>query len=193
VLGDGLKFEPMMPAAGQAQVAQLIEQLRFVPMQGFTWQNVEQLNVVYYSDCLQSYIEAMEACLDEGLELESEFQTEFDLDGLLRMDTKTMMESIEKGVGAGVMAPNEGRFKLNLDPVTGGNSPYLQQQNYSLEALAKRDAQQNPFATTPATTPTPTPSDANAPSSTSADSADMQAAELDELFKRHLAADLIGV
>jgi phage portal protein BeeE len=45
------------------------------------------------------------------------------------------------------MAPNEGRAKLDLKPAEGGNSPYLQQQNYSLAALAKRDAQADPFAT----------------------------------------------
>jgi phage portal protein BeeE len=44
------------------------------------------------------------------------------------------------------MAPNEGRGKLDLKPVEGGESPYLQQQNYSLAALAKRDAQADPFA-----------------------------------------------
>jgi FtsZ-binding cell division protein ZapB len=43
------------------------------------------------------------------------------------------------------MAPNEARFKENLPSVVGGDSCYLQQQNYSLEALAKRDAQQDPF------------------------------------------------
>jgi phage portal protein BeeE len=47
------------------------------------------------------------------------------------------------------MAPDEGRAKLNLPPVPGGKYPYLQQQNYSLEALAKRDAS-DPFAAPPA-------------------------------------------
>jgi phage portal protein BeeE len=32
-----------------------------------------------------------------------------------------------------------------LPPVAGGDSPYMQQQNYSLEALAKRDTQEDPF------------------------------------------------
>ena len=32
------------------------------------------------------------------------------------------------------------------EPVEGGGTPYLQQQNFSLSALAKRDAQQDPFA-----------------------------------------------
>jgi hypothetical protein len=47
-----------------------------------------------------------------------------------------------------------------LKPVKGGKSPYLQQQNYSLEALAKRDAQDDPFK--PATPPAPPPQSAAA-------------------------------
>jgi phage portal protein BeeE len=74
------------------------------------------------------------------------------------MDTVTQVTAIRDAVGAGVMTPNEGRGKLDLKPVTGGASPYLQQQNYSLEALAKRDAQDDPFK--PATPPAPP---ANAP------------------------------
>jgi hypothetical protein len=44
--------------------------------------------------------------------------------------------------------------------VEGGDSAYLQQQNFSLEALAKRDAQPDPFGTSPkppAPEPTPEP------------------------------------
>ena len=46
------------------------------------------------------------------------------------MDTVTQITAIRDAVGAGVMAPNEGRAKLDLKPVEGGESPYLQQQNY---------------------------------------------------------------
>lgn len=41
---------------------------------------------------------------------------------------------------------NEVRAEEGLDPVTGGSTPYLQQQNYSLEALSKRDAKDDPFS-----------------------------------------------
>jgi hypothetical protein len=44
------------------------------------------------------------------------------------------------------MAPDEARRKyFGLGPVTGGHTPYMQEQNYSLEALAQRDAN-DPFA-----------------------------------------------
>jgi phage portal protein BeeE len=37
------------------------------------------------------------------------------------------------------MKPNEARLKENLPPVEGGDTPYLQQQNWSLAQLDKRD------------------------------------------------------
>jgi phage portal protein BeeE len=43
------------------------------------------------------------------------------------------------------MTPNEARRSENLPPVTGGDELYLQQQNYSLGALARRDASEDPF------------------------------------------------
>jgi HK97 family phage portal protein len=120
-----------------------------------TYNNVQALNVEYYSQALQSHIEEIEELLDAALGIGwgEGLGTEFDTDNLLRMDSVTQVTAIRDAVGAGVMSPNEGRGKLDLKPVTGGDSPYLQQQNYSLEALAKRDAQDDPFK--PATPPAP--------------------------------------
>lgn len=159
VLGGGLKFESMTMTATDAQ---LIEQLRWtaevicstfhVPPykigigQMPTYNNIQALNVEYYSQCLQVLIEAAELCLDEGLEMGADIGTEFDLDGLLRMDTVTQVTAEKEAVGAGIKAPNEARKRFDLKPVEGGETPYLQQQNYSLGALAKRDAKADPFA-----------------------------------------------
>lgn len=152
VLGDGLTYEPM---AMTAHDAQLIEQLRWtgntvcscyhVPpyMVGIgpmpSYNNIQALNQQYYSQALQNLIESLELCLDEGLELPKPFGVQFDLDALLRMDTLTATESAAKGIGAGFLKPNEARAKFDLKPVKGGDTPYLQQQNYSLAALDDRD------------------------------------------------------
>jgi len=119
--------------------------------------NIQSLNCEYYAQALQSHIEEIEELLDYALGIgEADgLGTQFDTDNLLRMDTATLVTTIKDAVGAGVMAPNEGRSKFDLPPVTGGESPYLQQQNFSLEALAKRDAQADPFA--PAAPPKPPP------------------------------------
>lgn len=159
VVGDGLKYEPL---AISAQDSQLIEQLKWtaevicsvfhVPPYKIgvgalpSYNNVQALNVEYYSQGLQRHLEDIELCLDEGLDVGEKLGTEFDLAGLLRMDSVTQMSVLKEGVTAGVLAPNEARQKIDLPKVEGGETPYLQQQNYSLKALAKRDASDDPFA-----------------------------------------------
>jgi HK97 family phage portal protein len=171
VLGDGLAYQGMTV---NAQDSKLIEQLKWsaetvcsvfhVPpyMVGIgpspPYNNIEALNMQYYAQCLQCLIEAIEVLLDEGLNLAQANQvygTEFDLDDLLRMDTATQYRTYGEGVARGILAPNEARFKVGLKPVRGGNTPYLQQQNFSLAALDKRDTKEDPFATKPAAQPKP--------------------------------------
>ena len=172
VLGDNLEYQAMTIAAEQAQ---LVEQLGATAVDVATAfsmpaykinhgtmptnNNVQALNQQYYSDCLQGHIEDIELCLNEGLELPDGYGVEFDLDGLLRMDSATQMDVLAKGVGSAIVMPDEARAKFNRRPVAGGNTVYLQQQNYSLAALEKRDASADPFAkgtpAAPATPPAP--------------------------------------
>lgn len=177
IAGNGLKFEKFTMTAGDAQ---MIEQLKWtaenicsafgVPTYKVgvspapAYNNIEALERQYYADCLQILIEQIEAALDSGLELPRPYGTEFNRDDLLGMDQRTMSETIRVAVSAGVMKPNEGRKKLNYEPVEGGDTPYLQQQNYSLAALNKRDQQANPFGkngtaapAVPAPNPPPSP------------------------------------
>lgn len=70
---------------------------------------------------------------------------DLDLDGLLRMDTQTMVTTLADGVNRGIMTPNEARRKINAKPLKGGDTIYLQQQQYSIQALFERD-QDQPFA-----------------------------------------------
>jgi HK97 family phage portal protein len=169
VIGDGLKFEPMRMTAVDSQ---LIDQLRWtaeavcsafhVPAYKVgagpipSNNNVEALTQDYYSQCLQKLIEDYEICLDEGLELLSGQHTQLDLDGLFRMDTATQIKTLREGVAGAIMSPNEARLKLNLIPLEGGDTVYLQQQNFSLEALSRRDAKADPFATQQTTQAQPT-------------------------------------
>jgi HK97 family phage portal protein len=169
VLGDGLKYEPMTITASDAE---LIEQLKWtvedvarafsMPLYKIgagpvpTNNNVEALHLQYYSDCLQNPIECVELCLKEGLGLAANQRIEFDLSGLLRMDQKTKLEMLKAGVDGGLLTPNEGRAELNKPPLDGGNTVYLQQQQFSLAALAKRDARDDPFAKEPAAAPAAT-------------------------------------
>jgi HK97 family phage portal protein len=172
VLGDGLKYEKMHVNADDAQ---LIDQLKWtsenvcsafhVPpyMVGVgpppNYNNIEALNQQYYSQCLQILIESIELCQDEGLGLTegesaaNRYGVEFDLDDLLRMDTATLIKSEKEA--AGIKAPNESRRRLNLKPVAGGETPYLQEQNWPLRLLAGRELPAK--ASTGPTPPAPLP------------------------------------
>lgn len=173
VLGDDVKYQALTQTASDSQ---LVEQMKLtaemvctcfhVPPFKIgigpqpTYNNAEIFNSIYYSDCLQSLIEQMETALDDGLGLNvpkegRRLGVELDLDQLLRMDSATMIDVLGKGVGAGIVSPNEARKRLEYGSVKGGKSPYLQQQNFSLEALAERDANA-PFAK-PAAAPAPEP------------------------------------
>lgn len=169
VMGDGLQYQAMTIAAEQSQ---LVEQLGLTAIDVATAfgmpaykinqgpmptnNNVQALNQQYYNDCLRGAIEDIELLLDEGLSVPDGYGVVFDIDGLLRMDSLTQMDVLVKGVAGGILKPNEARAKLNQRGVTGGDAVYLQQQNFSLDALAKRDALPNPFVVdTPTSTPTP--------------------------------------
>ena len=110
-----------------------------------TGQKVSDLNEIYYSDCLQHYIEAIENLLDEHLGLEKGVEIIADLTSLIRMDSMSQMVYLKEGTLSGIMSPNEARATLGLPPVAGGESPLMQQQNYSLSALARRDNSDDPF------------------------------------------------
>ncbi len=195
VLGDGLKYERMTMSALDSQ---LIEQLKWTAenvCQAFhvppymigvgpapSYANVEAMNQQYYSQTLQNPIESIELLLDEGLELPKPFGTELDLDDLLRMDTSGRVKAVQEAIGSGGMTPNEARFRwLDLGPVEGGDTPYLQQQNYSLGALARRDASSDPFAN--ARTSAPPPGDITP-------SADMDDGDAEKLFAAEMRKSL---
>jgi len=167
VMGDGLKFEAMKMTYADSQ---LIEQLKWtsdvvcsvfgVPPFKIgmgtipAGMKVGDLNQLFYEDALHCLIEEMEQCMDDGLALPPPYRTELDLDTLLRMDQATQADTLVKLVGGGISAPNEARARMNLPPLTGGATVYLQQQQYSIEALAERDADK-PFAKPPAPAPAP--------------------------------------
>jgi HK97 family phage portal protein len=194
VLGSGLTYAPLVMTAVDAQLidqlkltAEMICSVYHVPpfMLGLQEMparvSVEALNQQYYTQCLQILIESIELCLDEGLGLVNvpghSYGSELDLDGLLRMDAAAQYKTYGDGILAGLLKPDEGRKKLDLPPVPGGDAVYLQQQNYSLEALAKRDAKADPFAADKPAAPA-------APAASANDNAAAAAASVARSWKR---------
>lgn len=200
VLGDGLEYNHFSMTAVESE---LINQLKWsdlhiagifgipaykinagtVPISN----NVAALNQLYYSDTLQPHIEDIEILLDDGLGLgklgKRRIGTEFDLNALLRMDMATLVKTAGEGVKNGILKPNEARAMLDLPAVPGGDTPYLQHQNYGLAALAKRDAKDDPFATAPKPEPSDEPDEPDDPdASNDNDEAEVALAAAKEAF-----------
>lgn len=157
VVGDGMKFEPMRAKGIDSQIveqlklsAEIVASCFHVPPfkigMAKAPEKPQEANLIYYSDCLQVLIEEMEACLNDGLDLPQKTMVELNTDDLLRMDKATVIDMLSGSVKGSVSTPNEARAELGLRPLDGGDSIYMQVQNYSLSALAKRDAQEDPFA-----------------------------------------------
>jgi HK97 family phage portal protein len=171
ILPNGITYEALSVNAADAQ---LIEQLKWTVEQVCAcyhipaalidsshqppYANSDPLVQQYYSQCLQCLIVALELALDYGLGLVDvpgkTYGTEFDVDDLLWMDTATKTKAATDAIVGGVLSPNESRQKyFGVGPVPGGDTPYLQQQMYSMAALAERDADQ-PFSK-PVAAPSP--------------------------------------
>ena len=93
---------------------------------------------------------------------------------------------LKEQASAGLIRLDEGRERLNLPPMKGGDAAYLQQQNYSVEALAKRDALPDPFGSK-----TPAPAAAPAAPAAPPPSAKQIAAELHALAPAPIAREEI--
>lgn len=145
VLGDGLSFQQMTVSAVDSQ---LIEQLQFTAQDVCRAFNVpawkigagpaapytsnEAMSLSYYSDAVQHLVEAIELCLDDGLDLPATMRTEFDESALLRMDTASRYTAHSSAINAGWITINEVRAKEGLPPVKGGDEVYRQMQDVAL-------------------------------------------------------------
>lgn len=158
ILTGGMTFTPISQTAEQAQltdqstaVAQAIAITFGVPffMVGGPlppYNNIQAQTVQYFIQGIQPRSTAIETLLDQGLGLTEringvQYGTQFNRNDLLLMDSQTMMQVIRDGVGAGVLKPNEGRAWLDFEPVEGGDTPYLQNQQWSLADLNRRSEQ----------------------------------------------------
>lgn len=160
-IGADLKFTPF---AFKAADSQLVEQMRYSDEQicqpfgippfkiGIgsipAGLGVDAINLLYHEDALSGHIEAMENLLDEALGLPQDWGIWLDTSPLFRMDEGKQADVATKLVGGGVETPNEGRMRFNRPPLEGGDTVYMQQQDFPLDQVRKNkivDAEQNPI------------------------------------------------
>lgn len=151
ILGGDVKYSPITMSAEESMIveqmkmtAEMVCSTFHVPPykvgvgQAPSYNNVEALNLEYYNSALQSPIESIELCLDEGLEITGGRGVEFDIDGLLRMDKKSQIETLGLAVDKAINSPNEARKKMNIKKVEGGDMPMMQHQMWPINVLANR-------------------------------------------------------
>lgn len=100
--------------------------------------SVDEMNLLYFCDAVQSHITAMEILLTRVLALRATEHVEIDARALLRMDEGKRADIETKMVKGMVKTPNESRSIFNLPPVSGGDTIWGQHQDYPLGMLADR-------------------------------------------------------
>ncbi|HEY8593299.1 MAG TPA: phage portal protein [Sphingomicrobium sp.] len=153
LLDGGLKWEQL---SINPEDAQLLETRRFsveevcrifgVPPhmighneKSTSWgSGLEQQTIGFVIYTLRRRLKRIEAALEKQLLTPAEraagMTIEFNLEGLLRGDSKGRAEFYRTMTGIGAMTINEVRAKENLPPVTGGDVPRLQMQNVPISA-----------------------------------------------------------
>lgn len=160
VLPNGMEFVPLRMTAVESQ---LIEQMNWsdeaicrafrvppdmvgvgVGGQASKRQNVEADTRKYLTTCLHDHVIQFEKCMDKGLGLNESkgggkrLGIQLDQMALMQMDTATQYKTLSDGVRGGFLAPNEARRIVDLEPLVGGDTVYLQHQDYPIEMLFNR-------------------------------------------------------
>lgn len=148
VIGADLKYQALTDNASSSQ---LVEQMRYsdaqicqafgVPAyiimsdQAPAGQKADDLFNIYYSLTLQTYVEAMEYLLDEGLGITKPLSVELDIETLIRMDAQKRAEVEGTLVDRGISTINEARKPFNRRALEGGDTVYMQQQDFPLDQV----------------------------------------------------------
>lgn len=98
-------------------------------MDGATYNNSENLIMMWMRQGLGYYLDQCELAFDKLFKIEvgAEY-TEFDVEALLRPDSKSRIETLSRGVLGGIYSPNEARALEGLAAVKDGDEPRVQQQ-----------------------------------------------------------------
>ncbi len=153
VAEEGMKFNPI---SVNPEDAQLMETRKFnrseiagifrVPphmigdLEHATFSNVEHQSIDFVKFSLSPWLKRIEQAATVKLLTPSErerYFVEFQVDGLLRGDSKSRNESHALAIRNGVKSINEVRREENLPPIEGGDKHYLQMQMTAVDDVGK--------------------------------------------------------
>lgn len=101
-----------------------------------TYQNVESMQKGFQAGSLGFYTEHIEASLDQFFDLDPNTYAEFDMErGIVRTEFESRMGGLTKAVQGGILTINEARSSESRGPVDGGDSTFLQRQNWPIDML----------------------------------------------------------
>lgn len=147
VVGADLKFTPF---AFKAADSQLVEQMRYSDEQicqpfgippfkiGIgsipAGLGVDSINLLYMEDALHGHILAMETLLTEGLDTKP-YRVDMPEIELMRMDHQRKADYHGTLRDKGIEAVNEARLHFDYAPLEGGDTVYMQQQDFPLDQV----------------------------------------------------------
>jgi HK97 family phage portal protein len=159
VLEAGLKYQQL---SINPQDAQMLETRRFSVEQICRWfgvppvmighaaagvttwgSGVEQIILQFTKTSLRPLLRRIEAAIRRDLmtpEDRKAIKIEFNMEGLLRGDSKTRAEFLAQMVDHGLYTPNEGRAYENKEPLEGGNDLLVNSTMFPLRLIEKRMA-----------------------------------------------------
>ena len=171
IIEEGMKYEALSTTSVDNQYLEQLtwttEQIAMVyavPLfllnssKGAAYARNEPLIQLYHDEALAPLITGFESGMEGGLELSPPLGVEIDVDDLIWLDTDARTRAANETVRGGVLSPNEARFTyFGRKPVKGGDTPYMQQQQWPIEALADRpiEAMTTTVAPAPALEPVP--------------------------------------
>lgn len=92
-------------------------------MSASTNNNIEQMALEFYTDCMMPWLVRWESALNTQLltaQEQKEYFFKFDVDEILRADMKSRFEAYASGISSEILNPNECREWEDLDPYEGG-------------------------------------------------------------------------
>lgn len=147
ILANGLKWQQVTMTSQDAQLVQAnamsvqaITAVFGVPlslvnsMDNATYNNTEQLITHWLATGLGFTISLIETAFERTFECSIDEQIDFDEKILLRANFKDRVDALGNAVLHGIYSPNEARLIEGLEPIDGGDKPYLQQQMIQIGA-----------------------------------------------------------
>ena len=138
LLREGVTAQVMQMSQQDAQFVETMkflrqdEALRFCLEQilgddsSVSYSSLEQKNLAYLQNCLNTWLCSWEEELDRKLLSEREkrqgYYHKFNTAALLRSDTATTVRTFSLAITSRIMSPNEAREKLDLNPYEGGDT-----------------------------------------------------------------------